>query len=391
MFASLIALLYTGESIFLWILLFQIVILVTSALNILITFIGVKFIQSVEPGQATKGESVILRLEIHNELFFPFAHLILHYTTPESSFTAVENHIAVSILPRSKEVVETPVLCPYRGEYQLGFSRIEATDLIGLLRVKIPFSVFTSYVPERLIVYPIIRELIPASPVNRELEGKIDSAHARAEELSSIADIRGYRSGDPLKRIHWKLSARNRKLLVKEFEGSLSADSLILLDCTQHGLTGEPAFAFEDTVVECATAFCKRMADDFQPITLVTYSDERTELSGSSPTDFPAFYELLARIKFGGTLNIAAAIKLEQDTSGIPGSLLLITRTPSDELFEKIVTIAESDCHVTIITVLEGSSFDDRMVRMLGEFSLRGIKAYTVFPGENISLKMGGF
>lgn len=39
-----------------------------------------------------------------------------------------------------------------------------------------------------------------------------------SNELDALANIREYRFGDPLKRIHWKLSARYDKLMVKEFE-----------------------------------------------------------------------------------------------------------------------------------------------------------------------------
>ena len=35
-------------------------------------------------------------------------------------------------------------------------------------------------------------------------------------------DVRGYREGDPLREIHWKLSARTGKLVVREYEGEQS-------------------------------------------------------------------------------------------------------------------------------------------------------------------------
>lgn len=387
---SFFALLYTGERIYLWIILFQLSILAIAGINILITFAGVRFVQQVTPDRAVKGEAVTLRLEIHNELFLPFAHLTMLYSTPDTQYTGVERRFSASLLPRSREVLSASISCQYRGEYRMGFTRIEATDLFGLLRISYPFSIFTSYQPAALLVYPMIRPILPGSLINREKEGPTDTNLARAEELSSIAEIRNFRDGDPLKRIHWKLSARNRKLLVKEFEGTLSADSVVLLDCTAHSFHGEAAAKFEDTLVECATAFCKRMTEDYQPITLIAYSSERTEIAGSAPVDFPAFYDTLARIRFRGDLSLASAIKLERTRLGNLGSLVIITQSPTDDLFEVLVTLSENDCRITLVTVLDNIVADERMIRMLGEFSLRGIRAVTVFPGEDISQRMGG-
>jgi hypothetical protein len=123
---------------------------------------------------------------------------------------------------------------------------------------------------------------------------------------------------------------------------------------------------------------------------MITYSNERAEVNGSAPVDFPAFYDTLARIKFRGDLSLASAIKLEKTRLGNLGSLVIITQTPSDDLFEVLVTLAESDCRITLVTVMQNDTTDDRIVRMLGEFALRGIQALSIFPGEDISIRLGG-
>jgi len=386
----LFTLLYTGEVLYLWIIIFQLSMLVVSCINLIITFAAIIFVQKVTPEHVVKGEASSLQLEIHNETLFPFAHLTLSYSTPETSYSGQEHHFSASLLPRHREVLSTPIHSKYRGEYQFGLTRISATDIFGLISLSFPFTVFSSYKPVRLLVYPKIRPILPGSFVNREKEGTTDSPLARAEELSSIADIRSFRDGDPLKRIHWKLSARNQKLLVKEFEGSLTADSFILVDCTAHTFRDEAASQYEDTIIECATAFAKRMTDDFQPIKMFTYSNERTEISGSSPIDFPAFYELLCRIKFQGDLNIASAIKLERENLGNLGSLVIVSQSPSDELYEVLTTLAESGCRITLAAVVDKDVTDDHIIRMLGDLSLRGVNSFTLFPGEDISLRLGG-
>lgn len=390
MILSMLTLLYTGETLYLWIVFFQLAMLLISLFSFLYTFTSIRFNQRLNPRRATKGDTVSLRLELHNESFLPFAHLTLQYSTPDSVYTGAEYYISASILPGRHETITTSIECPYRGEYEIGFTRIEATDIFGLIKISLPFKMFRSYQPIKLLVYPRIREIASGFLFNLEAEGPIDSDKALAEELSSIADIRNFREGDPLKRVHWKLSARNQKLLVKDFEASLSADCIIMVDCTDHGFTGEQAAKYEDTVVECAAAFCKRMTNDYQPLRLITYSSQRKEIIGAAPVDFPAFYELLALIKFEGSLNLSSAMKLEKAQFGKLGSVVIITQSPSDELFEEIITLSQSDCRILLVAVLDNDLADARIIRMFGEFSLRGINALTLFPGEDISLRLGG-
>ena len=58
----------------------------------------------------------------------------------------------------------------------------------------------------------------------------------RGQDVSEIFDIRDYQDGDNLRAIHWKLSGKQDKLLVREFGEASSFDTLILF---QIALTGQ--------------------------------------------------------------------------------------------------------------------------------------------------------
>jgi len=382
-------LLYTGEGIYLYIVAFQFLILCLSAINIVATFALLRLHQSLEPAEAVRGDSTVLKIEVHNESVIPFAHLSLRYHTVESRFSGKVRRFNVYIPPRGNGTAEIPVYCPYRGQYGVGLESAVATDIFGLFRFKLKGE-YLSQKQAQLLVYPRLRELSRGALPNREDEGATISSRSRAEEISSIAEIRDFRDGDPLKRVHWKLSARMGELMIKEFEGSLTSENVVMLDCTDHGLAGENAARLEDTMTEAAAAFCKRFCDDFRPLTLVSYTDERTETVGTEPADFPAFYTSLARQRFGGALPMDGALRLELDERVEIGSLVLITKTPSDELFELLCALAASDCLITLVIAMKDTEYDDRSVRMMGEFAMRGIRAITLLPGEDVTMRLVG-
>ena len=74
---------------------------------------------------------------------------------------------------------------------------------------------------------------------------------ARAtEDVSSPSDIRAYAAGDPMKKIHWKLSLRKQELLVRRFEEPALPEALILMDCAPPA-TDDPRLAadLKDTLL----------------------------------------------------------------------------------------------------------------------------------------------
>ncbi len=59
-------------------------------------------------------------------------------------------------------------------------------------------------------------QALAARPNVRELEASV--AAARAGSGTEMFGVREYRPGDPLRRIHWRSSARHHELIVREFE-----------------------------------------------------------------------------------------------------------------------------------------------------------------------------
>jgi uncharacterized protein (DUF58 family) len=59
-------------------------------------------------------------------------------------------------------------------------------------------------------------QALAARPIVRELEASV--AAARAGSGTEMFGVREYRPGDPLRRIHWRSSARHAELIVREFE-----------------------------------------------------------------------------------------------------------------------------------------------------------------------------
>lgn len=99
---------------------------------------------------------------------------------------------------------------------------IEAADPLGLFRDR-------GALPDRelALVYPRFAPL-GTPPRQRELEAAV--AAPRAGVGTELFGVREYQTGDSLRRIHWRLSARRGELVVREYEPPGLRTLLLVLD-----------------------------------------------------------------------------------------------------------------------------------------------------------------
>lgn len=139
--------------------------------------------------------------------------------------------------------------CKYRGDYSLGPLRLRCGDIFGLFPKEIILPRF-----EKLLVYPRVVPLERLGLPFRELTGETVARRNIYEDVSQTMGTRDYRSDDPLKRIHWKASARHERFQVREYDSTTSLNLLIILDvnsfCHEPELGEEP---FELAVTTAAS------------------------------------------------------------------------------------------------------------------------------------------
>ena len=143
-----------------------------------------------------------------------------HSTLPGHQAAAV---ISIRSLGAKRWRVRT--LTRRRGLYQLGPLTAISGD---------PFGLFRSWrtVPEmgELLVYPATVDLAAFGLPVGELPGG-SQVRGRAMSITPNASgIRDYVVGDPTNRIHWGATARQRRLMVKEFELDPTSNIWIVVD-----------------------------------------------------------------------------------------------------------------------------------------------------------------
>ena len=158
-----------------------------------------------------------------------------------------------TILPeqgRSGGRLELSFLCDHVGVSRPGVSGVVVEDYFGLARKSVSVEDHRTELVSLPLTFSI--GLPPFSPGKPGL-----GTMARAsEDITSPMDLREWQQGDPMKRVHWKLSARKQELMVRKYEEPVLPDALVLLDCSRPPDLGDDqrTAVLRDTLLETAAS-----------------------------------------------------------------------------------------------------------------------------------------
>jgi uncharacterized protein (DUF58 family) len=183
---------------------------------------GLRVRRSVEPAQAQVGGTVQETIEIEN-----LSWLRKLWLEVRDRSTLPGHHVGavVSLKGRAAKRWRVRTLCTHRGLYRLGPTAILTGDPFGLFMTGRVFDTGAE-----LLVYPAIVPLQSFGLPSGELPGGGRTERRSFHSTPNAAGIREYMPGDAMNRIHWPVSARTQKLMVKEFELDPTADLWLILD-----------------------------------------------------------------------------------------------------------------------------------------------------------------
>jgi uncharacterized protein (DUF58 family) len=174
-----------------------------------------------------------------------------------------------------------------------------------LLRAADPFGLFESYATvgrtSTVIVYPRI-ESIP----NWHLPpAAIEGAHAHAvrtmQTTPHATSIRPYAPGDAYNRIHWKSSARQGELQVKEFDLEQTADVWLFIDLEAGVHVGEGDESTIEYAVRAAAAIAARALIENRSVGITASGARRAVLPPDrGRRQYQKMMQLLAAVQADG-------------------------------------------------------------------------------------------
>jgi uncharacterized protein (DUF58 family) len=191
------------------------------------------------------GESTEVRVELSNAGGLPILWVLVEDLVPDLSLRQKPARLSVkgkrlqvvSLGGRGTRTVRYSVTFLMRGYYPLGPTLLETGDVFGLHRRHRVVGK-----PVYVMVYPKVVPLPKYDFASERPLGEVRLQNRLFEDPTRTAGVREYQFGDPLQRVHWKVTARTGVLHCRVYEPTSLAGATLLLDFHRDGYhaRGEP-------------------------------------------------------------------------------------------------------------------------------------------------------
>jgi uncharacterized protein (DUF58 family) len=287
-------------------------------------------------------------VEVRDESNLPgrwAASLIIGARSRWSSRTS--GHRASSVLlgltPNHVRVWLARTLCTQRGVFRLGPAVLGSGDPFGLFPV-------TREVQDtnNVIVLPQTVPIFGFPTPSGRLPGG-DALQQRTHQITTnAAGVRDYAPGDSLNRIHWRSTAKQRKLIVKEFELDPMVEMWVLFDAsgtTQRTLRSEDEEQEEYTVrafrrnvqmplppsteeygVSAAASLVMHMMERDRAVGFAAYGRRRHVIQADrGASQLHRILETLAVLEAVGSMSLGQLIRLDGQRIPRGSTVIVIT------------------------------------------------------------------
>lgn len=223
---------------------------------------------------------ILLRIAAHGA----DADLLLPERTPKNEWISVRLHLkgkrllsamhgrfvlrSVNLLTGEESVCKASFVngetqislnSPHCGRLAVKVQSIVLYDPLGLFRRRLHLPVHAETLIQPNTFQPVV-ELQP--PQSSDADGDEYSSILPGEDPSELFGLRDYREGDPLRSIHWKLSEKYDRTVVKEMSQPTRNDILLILDnCPTDACSPDAA----DHVCEALISLSQVLADLYIP------------------------------------------------------------------------------------------------------------------------------
>ena len=323
-----------------------------SFLYALILFKTCKCTQEISEMHVMKGETVSFSYSFNNRSILLNPYLKCNFSKTFYLIAELKEVMGFSLLPKKVLKKEFAFHCKYRGIYEVGIKEMYFEDLIGIIRFTIPING-----QFQLTVMPALVKLEKLYFAKKTVDESETPSQIMSQQINEMSDIREFRTGDSLKKVHWKVSAKANQLMVKNFVNTMNSAVNILFDLTPLDIGLEHRLAVEDKMIEVLYAISHYYAERNYPVILTSYASQMVEIKFNSLTTFnKQCYPFLLQTNFESSMRNDELVDLFLRKAPLQSELFVLTCVLTPDLLERLQDTQLVGFDVKVIYIIPDDS-----------------------------------
>ena len=218
-----------------------------------------------------EDDTLEITLGIKNKSFLPIFDVVLEDYLSCAYIQERKNFIMLDLLmPDSASKLAYRCLCPQRGRYEIGPLVAYFFDPLGLFYFKQVYPVYSE-----VYVYPRTFKIHKFPALNKGSSPFLGVETSRVSgDDDDFYGVREYKRGDPLKKIHWMVSARKNQLIVKEFQRQSFFRATIMFNLEKEGNLGEGKESVAEYTIKIVASIAKYLINLGVSVELISHAGE---------------------------------------------------------------------------------------------------------------------
>ena len=299
--------------------------------------------------ELTEGQSVDVGLEVRPDTGGPIPGRAIMLDRLGSRVIEAELARRGRVLRGRYSIAAAP-----RGRYRMDGAELLIADPFGLAEARIRMDR-----ADQMLVYPRVYELEGLFTDGGTPGGDRGRSMLHRASGYDLHSIREHQVGESLRRVHWRSTARRRRLMVKELQDTPRDEACVLLDGDAAAVVGESPESSFDMQVRAAASLLRRMSDAGQRSSLVIHAAQRSRHRlGFGSGDWAGVLGELAAVEATASRSLAEFLA-EASRGPDPvdaARVFVITAGMSPLLAERVLGMASSQCEPAVVWI-DGASF----------------------------------
>ncbi len=275
-----------------------------------------------------------------------------------------DTEMTLALAPFETREFRFNVTFAHLGRYTVGVGGLKVGGLLNLLQVGLPGGG-----EQRVHVTPLRHH-----PSHLALTDLVETEDSRARASAPLdgtdyTGVREYVAGDPIKNIHWKLSAHSNGYMTKQTEVLGNSGVDVILDMAAPNWTGEDGAYMYDAIVESACAVTLFAAEKGMDSSVWFFDRSRKErnVTLASNDDFDQMVDELPGITNNAAMYPLDKLLAHAGTSLYAKNNIVLCSARADEaIVKRLEQIQAARRHPALIYVippgLDEREREDRMV-----------------------------
>jgi uncharacterized protein (DUF58 family) len=308
-----------------------------------------KVTKRMEEDDISETEVVVRNLGL-----WPLFNLVIEDNIPYATPPERQKRLLLrSLGPKSREDLKYRAWCPQRGRYTVGPFFVYFFDPLGMFFFKKTYPVYsqTHIYPKTFAIQKFPRLAKGVAPWFG-----IQTSRVSGDE-HEFYGVREYKSGDPIKKIHWLTSARKNKLIVKQFQQRVYYRATILFNLEKEKNYGFGRESVAEYTVKIAASVAKYFVEHDVSVELVAHAGEVCHIPfNRGPEHLEEILSFLSVAQAGSRTGLAQIFDEFSESVHSDSSLVVIMVDKDWEYLSTMMSIENRNVFLVPL-VLVSSSF----------------------------------